>query len=160
MLIPLSASDPTASRQLEQTASGFEELRSLFRTLPPKFGPRLEDRFMQGGEVENSYVYRLIIAVTDQDEWDGIGAPNEPQRCYVGTKGSHGVWRLILESPTALGDVGGQPEIFGMTSSASRATMPLGIGGRRFRIKWVAPASTSACTVSIVRWRSSGKTWL
>ena len=36
-----------------------QELRSLFRTLPPKFGDRFEDRFMRGGEVENAYVYRL-----------------------------------------------------------------------------------------------------
>jgi len=36
-----------------------QELRSLFRTFPPKFGDRFEDRFIQGREVENAYVYRL-----------------------------------------------------------------------------------------------------
>ena len=36
-----------------------QELRSLFRKLPPEFGNRFEDRFIQGREVENAYVYRL-----------------------------------------------------------------------------------------------------
>jgi hypothetical protein len=34
-------------------------LQSLFRTWPPTFGDRLEDRFVGGREIEDAYVYRL-----------------------------------------------------------------------------------------------------
>jgi hypothetical protein len=35
------------------------DLRSAFRTWPLHLGDRLEDRFVQGRDVEDSYVYRL-----------------------------------------------------------------------------------------------------
>jgi len=36
-----------------------QAVRSIFRTVPPNFGPRLEDRFVRGREVENAYIYRI-----------------------------------------------------------------------------------------------------
>jgi hypothetical protein len=36
-----------------------QALRSQFRTWPLSLGKRFEDRFIRGGEIEDSYVYRL-----------------------------------------------------------------------------------------------------
>lgn len=55
-----------------------QELRSLFRTLPPKFGDRFEDRFIQGQEIENAYVYRL--SPSSQHHVNGAASEHRTER--------------------------------------------------------------------------------